>query len=909
VIDKDGNVGVGTETLTSALSTDARVLAIRDTAPSNNVGSFRAYGGGTLTSIELFAAPSLVGLYGSTNTPMIFSANSAERMRISADGNVGIGTTNPINPLHIRKTASSILLDGLRVERDPSTTSTAIFNANGGGTNIISNSGVTNSFNPITFRISDNTTTTEVMRITNEGNVGIGISTPTARLHITHTDASDAFKVEDDTNPDSTPFVIDAKGSVGIGNPSPSATSAKLTVQSSDTDGTIRIGGGNGVGNARLFLQSSATNAYIDMYGNNQYLPLRIDAAPLSLNSVVGAGNVGIGTDSPNAKLDVLTTSVPSTGEILAQFRVSDDINSHLRVINSTGTDSSFIPVIEGKNSGTSVAFVTIGSGTTDTGNTAITIFDSRIGNAPVVTRPLFSWNNYGISQMLISANGNVGIGTTNPGSKLEVTSTSAGSVINNITVQNASNTINTEAGIFFAPTSATGNIRGSRITGYQEDGNNLIGLKFYTGAGATISERVRIAANGWVGINKLAAPNAGLDVNGNTIITGSLTVTNDFTVLGSASIQYVTSSQLNINDNIITVNTYSPAFQFGGLAVIDSGSGTPLQSGSMLFNSEQNEWIYVHKMPAGSAITSSLVIMGPQTYDAVGSEIHPTTNRIMKSINDEHIGDSNITDTGTLVSINSNTQITGSLLITGSTSTDLVKITQTGGGHAFTVYDAPGTDGTAFIIDSSGSVGIGINSIYSLGTFSSKLYVANDISGFAGITGVGNNNYGIIGKGSTDWAGVYGLNQADGFGTQIGVYGKSTIADTAFNGTTWIGGKFEALGDIFAGPSYAVQLIDGTEAAGKVLVSQTADGKGNWSTRLSGSYEVTGSMNISGELRVGGMILGNSGIQLSGSSNMNGDTTITGSLTVTGNLGGTGGNIDMNAMIQASLLYLSNNF
>jgi len=107
VIDKDGNVGVGTETLTSALSTDARVLAIRDTAPSNNVGTFRAYGGGTLTSIELFAAPSLVGLYGSTDTPMIFSANSAERMRINANGNVGIGTTNPIYLLEVKETASA----------------------------------------------------------------------------------------------------------------------------------------------------------------------------------------------------------------------------------------------------------------------------------------------------------------------------------------------------------------------------------------------------------------------------------------------------------------------------------------------------------------------------------------------------------------------------------------------------------------------------------------------------------------------------------------------------------------------------------------------------------------------------------------------------------------------------------
>ena len=268
----------------------------------------------------------------------------------------------------------------------------------------------------------------------NGSKIGVGITSPSALFHINNASNADSFLVEDSSNPDSSPFVIDKDGNVGIGNSSPGGTAAKVTIQSSDTEGTVRLGGGNGVGNARLFLQSSATDAYIDMYGNNQYLPLRIDAGPLSLNSAAGSGNVGIGTLTPSAKLDVLTTSVPSTGEILAQFRVSDDINSHLRVINSTGVDSSFIPVIEGKNSGTSVAFGTIGSGTTDTGNTAITIFDSRIGNAPVVTRPLFSWNNYGIPQMLISANGNVGIGTTNPGSKLEVNGDLKVSIVPNAT-------------------------------------------------------------------------------------------------------------------------------------------------------------------------------------------------------------------------------------------------------------------------------------------------------------------------------------------------------------------------------------------------------------------------------------------------------------------------------------------
>jgi hypothetical protein len=94
----------------------------------------------------------------------------SEQMRITEAGNVGIAKTSPSNALHIAKAASSVLLDGLKVERDPSTTTSAIFNAFGGAANIVSNSGVTSSFTaPIVFAVSDNTTTTEIARITSNG--------------------------------------------------------------------------------------------------------------------------------------------------------------------------------------------------------------------------------------------------------------------------------------------------------------------------------------------------------------------------------------------------------------------------------------------------------------------------------------------------------------------------------------------------------------------------------------------------------------------------------------------------------------------------------------------------------------------------------------------------------------------
>lgn len=82
--------------------------------------------------------------------------------------------------------------------------------------------------------------------------------------------------------------------------------------------------------------------------------------------------------------------------------------------------------------------------------------------------------------------------GTTFNSPKSVATSTSAGAVVDVFTVINASSSANTESGIFFSPTTAAGNIRGARISAIN-DGNNVIGLKFYTGAGATITSKLEI--------------------------------------------------------------------------------------------------------------------------------------------------------------------------------------------------------------------------------------------------------------------------------------------------------------------------------------------------------------------------------------------------------------------------------
>lgn len=146
----------------------------------------------------------------------------------------------------------------------------------------------------------------------------------------------------------------------------------------------------------------------------------------------------------------------------------------------------------------------------------------------------------------------------------------------------------------------------------------------------------------------------------------GNVTVTN--ITATTSSILYVTSSELNVSTNRITVNTGTPEVRFGGLAVIDSGS-SPQRSGSILFDSTNNQWIFVHQN-TGGAITSSVFIQGPQTFNNVGSETTLTANRVPKATGGdlgEHIGDSNITDDGTTIQLGSAAQVTGSLIVSSS--------------------------------------------------------------------------------------------------------------------------------------------------------------------------------------------------------------------------------------------------
>ena len=366
--------------------------------------------------------------------------------------------------------------------------------------------------------------------------------------------------------------------------------------------------------------------------------------------SFASNANIPAGTVSSSTQFKTLTD--PFTGSFTGSFTGDGSgltgIATVLNITGSTGTSTV--------NLKTQALTVNGGNGiTTNASGQTITI------SAPAGTVSASSQIDYNSIQNKLSGvvssstqvapllpGGTVSSSAQYPGwvtasSQIDITSTTGYSTF--------SSSIATKNDLQDVSISALNNATGSYAT---TASNSFTGVQTITNTtNSTNYTSGALVVQGGVGITK--------DVN----ISGSLTVTGLLTAV-STSIQYVTSSQLNIGVSRVTVND-DDLVRFAGLSVIDSGS--TYGTGSLLWDSLNNRWIYEAD---DLAYNSAVIIAGPKNTGALGGEVGLTDHRVPVAHGDDHI-DSRPESSSIRVDFPSRlTHIESGLYITGSVTSSV---------------------------------------------------------------------------------------------------------------------------------------------------------------------------------------------------------------------------------------------
>jgi len=389
---------------------------------------------------------------------------------------------------------------------------------------------------------------------------------------------------------------------------------------------------------SNAFIQSGNSFGATALLGTNDNQSLALETSGSTRLFISSSGNIGIGTLTPNAKLDI-----------------SGSVN-----ISGSGTQIPF----------------QITSGST--------------------------------SLMFVSSSGNVGIGTTSPTAKLHIINTGQ-FLFNTNNLQIASSGL---SAFFYNNT-----INWSPSLTYT--------LQRQSGA---IGIHINTSDN--VGIGK-TSPNATLDVNGNTIISGSLTVTQGITgsITNAVSSSYAATA--SYADNFTVAGTITAQ----KLVVQTITSSIVYSSGSNIFGSQLTDV---------QSFTGSLQVTGSGNHYIVGGNVGIGTTSPTYLLNvQKDLGNGDFTIASLL---NNNATAGGTTLRiarTGSTTraasinfsdTWYAGILREGGNNTTRFSIGTGTDtsatGSAITIQTNGNIGIGKASPTAKLDVSGSAIISGDITG-----------------------------------------------------------------------------------------------------------------------------------------------------------------------------------
>ena len=333
-----------------------------------------------------------------------FKPSLAKSMVLTSSGNLGINSNSPTDTLSIVGTAD--ISGNVRVGGALTVTG-SFFPTNitvSGNTILLGTVGIATNTPLYSLQIGKNPLVDNGIGISSTGNIvasgtltipqinvtgiitttnlhvseisTISVNSSTDALRITQTGSGNALVVEDESNPDATPFVISQLGSVGIGTVLAAGSNHKLVVHDGFLSITNAVEGSGFLKGLVVGYDPTSDSQYV----NSWTKPLVLNTSPNTSSVILqptGANRrVGIGSTIPNNKLDVIGNTYISGNLGIATANPTSKLT-----VEGDGIFSGIITATNGFTSGigTAVQITTIGNRVIFTvvgvGSTSLTLF------------------------------------------------------------------------------------------------------------------------------------------------------------------------------------------------------------------------------------------------------------------------------------------------------------------------------------------------------------------------------------------------------------------------------------------------------------------------------------------------------------------------------------------------------